>query len=160
MTRRDVITSPDQQKLKAAFGDLVAAAGGGDRAARYVDRRQQRLSDYEVRNTDAFAPIDVVAKLEAVTIDLPGAPHVTRALARQAGGEFVKVPSAAMSDGDWLAELGELTSDSADVAKALCTALSRGGMTALRARELDLLNECDRLVSIAVNIRARVERLS
>lgn len=80
----------DYASLKAEFRDLVEAAGGVTRAARITRVNAPRLSNYCSAQDPSFAPIDVIADLEAEV----GEPVVTRILADLAG--YVLVRKAAV----------------------------------------------------------------
>jgi hypothetical protein len=89
--------SADKQALKVATGRLVRAAGGQEAAVGFTRlTRHQALSDaasVTAEHAARFAPIDVIADLEAVTVGTPGHPVVTRQLARQAGYALVRLPT-------------------------------------------------------------------
>lgn len=90
---RVVTLSPADQEIKAAFAALQRAFGGQDAvAAAFPGIRQQKVSDWCNPRLPEFAPLHIVAALEACTVGHPGHPHVTRLLARRAG--FVLVEQA------------------------------------------------------------------
>lgn len=85
--------------LKVLTRELLDRAGGLDAAAVCVRVKKTSLSNYaNVHQPEAFAPIDVVARLEEVA----GEPLVTAELARRAGHALVQVE--AVHEGE-LAEL-------------------------------------------------------
>jgi hypothetical protein len=99
---RDIMLPADKQSLKVAFAASVRSAGGVEAAAGFVRIGKSQLSDCGRTNTDAFAPIDVVADLQDITAGLPGAPHVLNALAARAGFALVALPGCEPTGSDWL----------------------------------------------------------
>lgn len=142
----------DRQMLKHAVRQLVAAAGGGERAAQASRPSQQQISNYgNVNMAESFAPIDVIADLEAVTQGTPGAPQVTRALALLAGYALVpvSVPRGVAADGgtapamtaaDWYAQVCDLTGHAGALVSSIAQRLKDDGQICARdVREGDLL---------------------
>lgn len=150
-TRRDGIRlSPQQLALKAAFAEAVRAAGGQVFVGGEVGRAQSRISDWQSPNATVFAPLDVVVMVEALGAGSPGHPHVTRALARAAGGAFVAgeagVRLAAPLLGQWL---GELAGESGDVIGLLSRGRLAEPIAALTPRERGALaNELNQLSDV------------
>lgn len=91
---RNMVHRPADQALKVAWRKLVEAYGGQVAAAAYLGRGQSLISDYGNVNTAPFAPVNLIAALEAVTHGLPGHPIMTRELARAAGYMLVPMPQA------------------------------------------------------------------
>ena len=118
--------SPRLQSLKNATRALIRAYGGQEAAEAETGKSQTQLSRYGSVDSDGFAPIDVVASLEAATHGQPGHPHVTRWLARNAGGVFVTLPKAAADGGDWHQAMGAVAKESGDVIQRVCAALVDG----------------------------------
>lgn len=102
---RDTVHPSDRLAVKAAFGRMIAAIGGLERAAAHVRVGRSSLSDYQSRNVDSFAPVDVVMALEAVC---PDGPCVTAYLARHAGHVLIKLPDCALSLSDYMQAIGEI----------------------------------------------------
>lgn len=156
----------DRQMLKHAVRQLVAAAGGGERAAQASRVSQQQISNYgNVNMAESFAPVDVIADLEAVTQGAPGAPHVTRVLALLAGFALVPVASppagaarageadegadegAAMSAADWYAQICDLAAHAGGLAAAISKGLKDDGVICPRdVREGDLIGQARELL--------------
>ncbi|RDV06402.1 hypothetical protein DXH95_02965 [Sphingorhabdus pulchriflava] len=88
-TARDINLSPSQLALKLATREAFKAAGGQDFCASELGCAQSRLSDYASPNTGDFISIDKVLMVEALGAGKAGHPHITRALARASGGEFL-----------------------------------------------------------------------
>lgn len=109
---------PDKQALKRATSMLVRAAGGQEAAVGFTRlSRHQALSDYGNPSADMatrFAPIDVVADLEALTHDTPDHPAVTRQLARLAGYDLVRLPEV-RAGGDLSTQLFDVIRETSEV---------------------------------------------
>lgn len=99
----------EDRALKTLFRCLVEEAGGLDAAATCVRVGRSRLAEYYALGGDAFAPVDVVARLEAIV----GRPLVTAELARRAGCALEAMAAAAAGRIDVMlarvgAELGQV----------------------------------------------------
>lgn len=148
--------SREQVALKVAFGQLVRAVGGQEAAVAFTPlSRHQSLSDYANPAVDRHAPIHVVAALEAVAVDTPGHPVVTRQMARLHGFELAPMPAARPDRDDLARHLVRVVRESADVTCALSEHLQRC------SRSLDGQPLCQDVAGlrqeIAEAIRALVE---
>ncbi len=153
---RSVQHPPQLQAGKQAFSALVAAVGGQLPAEKYSGRAQSRISAYGGPNTDSFAPIDVVVKLEGVTHGTPGHPHVTRWLAREAGYALVQLPAPDAPSTVWSQHGATLLKEVGDIASGLGAALA--GDNDLDKREAKrLLADADEMVDAAVAFRAALK---
>jgi hypothetical protein len=136
MTRRHAGPSPtparllparDYAAIAAATRDLLAACGGGRRAASLTRADEPRLSRYGDRHChDRWAPVDVIADLEADA----GEPIVTRALAALSGHALVPVRAegaALPARADWIGQLATVAREGGDVVGALGEALADDG---------------------------------
>lgn len=139
----------DYFRLKAATRDLVTRVGGQEAAAR-VSRlkshvtvgRYGRVQDVE------FAPIDVVADLEAEIGEAP----VTRALAALAGLIVIPRP-AADGDGTWTRHLGAIAREAGEIIQRVGEALADDGeVSAAEIRALGLRDELARLMEAAATL--------
>jgi hypothetical protein len=91
------LPASDYIGAKAAFRQLLKATGGGNEAARVTRVAQQVLSSYgslDAQHAERFAPIDVVADLEAEC----GQPIVTRKLAELSNCLLVPLPRSGSAD--------------------------------------------------------------
>jgi hypothetical protein len=114
----------DYLALKAAFRDLVAAAGGPNRAATKTRGNASLMSRYGAVHEEMFAPDDVIADLEAEV----GEPIVTRVRADLAG--FQLVPKCAADTGiNFTAHLGDVAKESGEAISSLATAMADGVIT-------------------------------
>ncbi|CAO4174912.1 phage regulatory CII family protein [Methylorubrum populi] len=127
MTGRQ-LPSRDYLGLKAAFRDLVEAAGGGTRAATRTRGSASLFSRYGAVQEEMQAPLDVVADLEAETGDL----IVTRALAALHGYVLVPNPEGVPSAANFGRHLGVLAREAGDVISGLGEALADDGVVSDR----------------------------
>ncbi len=137
----------DYLVLKAATRGLTKLAGGQETAAGVTRVGQQALSRYgAAQEQEAFAPIDVIADLEAET----GDPVVTRALAHLAGFDLV---ARDRGDGQPLPRrLGCIAKEAGDVVASLANALADGAVTPeertqIEAETQELIAEAHRLLA-------------
>ena len=137
----------DYLALKASTRGLLKLAGGQEAASSATRVGQQALSRYGAASEpEAFAPIDVIADLEAET----GEPVVTRALAHLAGFDLV---SREKGDGQPLPRrLGCIAKEAGDVVASLANALADGTVThaervLVEAETQELIAEAHRLLA-------------
>lgn len=117
--RRDI---PEHHRsLKALFRVTVARCGGLDAAATCVRVGRSQLHNYCDMHSDQFAPVDVLAELEAVA----GEPLVTADLARRAG--FILVPMAAEGDGLLAQDMAALGKEVGETFAAFAHAMANDG---------------------------------
>jgi hypothetical protein len=140
-------------RLKAAMRDLVAACGGQEGAAASCGRGQQRISTYGQRNSDVFAPIDVIAALEAVARAEPGYPHVTRALAAEAGFALIALPDPYRPATKWSRFVAELAREAGETISGIAGDLADDNDVS-PAEARGRLKDADELIEIAVQLRA------
>ncbi|MGU3495907.1 hypothetical protein ACLBXM_17845 [Xanthobacteraceae bacterium A53D] len=151
--------------IKGAFRDLVAAAGGGARAARQTRADGPLISRYgSINEPDRFPPADVIADLEQDV----GDPIVTRLLADLAG--YVLVPKAlADAQGeDFLQHLADCSRSTAAVVAGLAEAHANDGVVdpeeaarqipIVKLAQTELAELKDSLVRTAAGKPARVLR--
>lgn len=135
MTDARQLPARDYQALKEAFRQLVAAAGGVNRAVAEKATRADasRLSRYGSQHESLFAPLDVIADLEAAA----GEPAVTRILADFAG--FVLVPKEKAQGGaaQLTRRLGEVATTTAEVIGDLGAAVADGAVTDAERDRID-----------------------
>lgn len=145
-TARDIQLSPSQLALKLATREAFKAAGGQDFVASELGCAQSRLSDYGSPNTLDFISIDKVLVVEALGAGKPGHPHITRALARASGGEFL---GRAAIDGEVEAldvHLPRFASEAGDLIRSLAqgvalkSKLTRSQLAALNQQVVETLD--------------------
>lgn len=144
--------------IKAAFRDLVTAAGGPKRAADKTRGCQSRISEAMAPHEDErFPAIDQVADLEGETGQL----HITRLLADMAGFDLVpRVTSARPRT--MLADAAAMGIAYADMHAKFLMAMADGALdpverTQLRAALNEtrrLLNDFDAQLAVANTVRA------
>ncbi len=143
--RRDI---PQQHRsLKALFRVLIARCGGLDAAATCVRVGRSQLHNYCDMNSDQFAPIDVVAELEAVA----GEPLVTADLARRAG--CILLPVVGEGDGLLAQDMAAIAIEIGDTFEAYGRAMGNDGrVDAGEAEQLEReLADVMRVTSRALN---------
>lgn len=124
MTPRQ-LPAVDYASLKTATRGLIKAIGTETDAATVTRVAQQHLSRYVSTasdNAEMFAPVDIVADLEAEC----GQPIVTRKLAEFSGHELVPLPEI-LRDGNGLDQVsGAAVKETGEFLAALGTALADG----------------------------------
>lgn len=134
----------DYLALKAATRRLVERVGGVDAAAAVTRVGRSQLSVYGVPDSDQYAPIDIVADLEAEA----AAPLVTQALAAAqhlALGPMNAAASAAPVS--LLTHVAQLTKELGDVARVAADADADGNLSA--AELASLITETSDLIEAA-----------
>jgi hypothetical protein len=125
--RRDI---PERDRgLKALFRALLTRCGGLDASASCVRVGRSQLANYTDMASDQFAPVDVVAELEAVA----GEPLVTAELARRAG--FLLIPVVADAEGHLAQDMAQLGREIGEAFAAYAEAMGNDGR--LDAAEAD-----------------------
>ena len=117
--RRDIPLH--HRSLKALTRVLVTACGGLDASAACVRVGRSQLANYHDMQSDQFAPVDVVAELEAVA----GEPVVTAELARRAGCLLVPIP--AEGDGLLAKDMAALCREFSEACGAYAEAMGDDG---------------------------------
>lgn len=115
----------EDRALKTLFRALVTEAGGLDAAEACVRVGRSRLAEYYHLHGNAFAPVDVVARLEAIV----GRPLVTAELARRAGCALEALPAGAAA-GRIDVLLARVGAEIGQVNAAYAEALADGGLCA------------------------------
>ena len=122
----------EHKALKGAFGDALSSVGTLDKAAKFCRVGKTTLASYyDPHNPGAFAPVDVIADLEALAPD--GVPHVTVMLCRLNDGEFVPNPKARAGRENLLASIARLAKENSDIAQVVLTALEDGAVSEAEA---------------------------
>lgn len=156
MSTHEAILEPRWQSLKQATNALIRAAGGQEAAAAETGKSQAQVNRYQNVNTEDFATVQVVAKLEAVTQGMPGAPHVTRWLARELG--FALVPLPVVSDATvWGRRTGMLMQEAGDIINGIGRAIE-GDNDVDPDEAKALIADADELVAIACEIANALKR--
>ncbi len=136
--------------LKAAFRRLTKAVGGQESAASITRVDYQRIGRYGRAHEAMFAPIDVVADLEADA----GCPMVTRAMADLQGYLLIPKPPTT-GDAQWVEHLGALAKEAGEAIGKLGEAFAHGGtITADEVRSMELRRE----VAEAMEVLARIDK--
>lgn len=150
MTIGRVFPACSYMALKAAFRRLTKAVGGQESAATITRVDFQRIGRYGRAHEAMFAPVDVVADLEADA----GEPMVTRALADLQGYLLVPKPPT-QGDAEWVEHLGALAKEAGEAIAKLGQAFAHGGtITADEVRDMELRRE----VAEAMEVLARIDK--
>lgn len=159
-TDRQVRLAPQELALKSATRDAVRAAGGQEFVAGEVGRTQSRISDYCSPNVREFMPLDIAAKVEALSAGSPGAPHITRALARAAGVAVVESDQPGAGHAELAQWLAAIAGESGDVIRGLAAGVLHNGSAAQAVMAMKpeerhrLSSEVAQLVDLLVNFGA------
>jgi hypothetical protein len=156
--RTDVVLPPLMQRAKAAYRKSVAACGGQDGTAATTGKSQGRISLYGSPNSDVFPTLDAIVEQEAVSHGTPGHPHVTRFLAREAGYELFKLPSAEAMATIWGQHLAGIAKEGGEVMTRLALALADGRLT--EDEKADCLPDARDLLRVAVELVTALEAKS
>lgn len=138
--------SAEELILARATKAAIEATGGG-KVCLHVTRIQSeaQLSRCASRNNPDSITIRDAAAIESISHGRAGHPHITRALARLAGGVFVPLPEADEAGDGLLASVVTLVEELGDVSQAIRAGLadndfSRGDAT-LAIDQLDELDQ-------------------
>lgn len=152
MTPRDVTLPPAEQELKAALTDAVRAFGGQEAASAYTGYRQQRISDWCNPNVRDFAALDFIDRVEGSTVGQPGAPHVTRLLARRRGFALVELNPAPAGEDGLLVALARISAEVGDVNDAVLAGMEAAPALSAVQRAV-AIEEVSQLIDRAVALR-------
>ncbi|NMN56886.1 hypothetical protein FHT36_000764 [Xanthobacter sp. SG618] len=146
----------DYLALKGATRRLVEACGGLESAAAVTRTGFQVLSKYGRPAEPVFAPVDVVADLEADA----GVPLVTRALAALCNHVLVPLPRPEAGSGRWYRHISEVAQDAGAVVSRLGEALADDGeVSRAEVRALDLRDHVRRAIKELAALDLALERL-
>jgi hypothetical protein len=159
-TRYDVRHAPEDQALKIAYEKSLDAAGGSAKAERYSRPKRRRHDEYANINTDAFPAIDAVRDLDRVTKGAAGWPINLRAVAVQLDCAIVVLPEADAECIEFHEAMGAVAMQAGGLTNGLCQALKDRVVTADEVQGFGLLDQADELVTIAVNLRAMLQRVA
>lgn len=152
MTARQ-LPQTEYNSLKTAFRDLVKAVGTQQQCAERTRVDQTTISNYgstDQRNAEVFAPIDVIADLEAEV-----GPIVTLKLARLCNHELVPLPAVVRTRNPLGKITGAAMKETAEVFAKLGAYLDDGRLDAAEAAKLD--DEIDEAIRMLLALRARVD---
>ena len=150
-----VFSESEYMALKTAFRRLTKAVGGQESAASVTRVDFQRIGRYARPNEPSFAPIDVVADLEA---DL-GNPMITRVLADMQGYILIAKPPVE-GERRWIEHLGALGKEAGEAIARLSEAFADGGtITAEDVRKLELPREISETMEVLARIDSALKAL-
>ena len=146
-----------------ALKDATAAAVTVDKqqwVAGALDRTQSVISDWA--NPDkAFIPLRMVPHLERLGRGKPGWPHITRTLAHLQGFELFRLPEVDGGAGDWLTQVGALSTEVSEIIAKICSALADDQRVDARdIKEHALIGDAEELVTRAVQLLAQLRAVA
>lgn len=152
------VLSPDRQAIKNATAKTIAAVGGGEKGAGHTRVAQQRLSAYGNKFQPDFMPVDVVSDLESVIEGVPGAPFITRELARQRGYLLVRCPATRPEGKPWALHIADLSRETGEaVAKLAVSLADDGDVCRKNIVTHDLVREAWEVAQAAVELATELE---
>jgi hypothetical protein len=119
--RRDIPQS--MRALKSLFRALVDRVGGCEAAATCTRPGRSQIASYYDMTSEAFAPVDVVADLEAVAQE----PLITAELARRAG--YALVPIEPHGNGELPASMAAFGREVAEVFATFAESMADGTLS-------------------------------
>lgn len=141
MTRRE-------RELKIATADLCEELHGYEAAASYIDRAKSTVHRWaSAQSPDDFIPLRFIPELERRS----RRPHITIALAKMAGGVFVRLPEI-FDDRDMLPlQVCQLAHSLGDVSQAVVESLADGEVCRRDSKRIEA--ELDELIALAAQAR-------
>lgn len=130
MSPRRPIAAADRA-LKSLLRALIDRCGGFDAAATCVRVSRSQLHNYTAMDSDNFAPVDVVAALEAVA----GEPLVTAELARRA--DHALVPLDLQGEGEIPCSIAAFGREVSEVFASYAGGMADGVLTDEEAADLE-----------------------
>jgi len=160
-SRGEMALEPADLALKLATKDAIRGAGGQEFLSEALGRAQSRFSDYGSPNKPDFMPIDLVRKVQALGAGKPGWPHITHALARADGFDLYKLPETGAAPGDWLKQIGALSTEAAEITTKICAALADDQrVTATEIKSNALIADAEQLVTLGVQLLAQLRNVA
>lgn len=160
MARGAMDLKPTDIALSEATGDAIYAAGKQAYVANMLGRSQSTINAWGNPEAAEFIPLRAVPALEQMAAGQDGWPHITRKLAQMQGFELFRLPIADGEAGDWLAQIGLLSTEGADITQKICTALGDRRVCAEDVRTLNMIDDAEQLVSVAVAILSRLRAVA
>lgn len=140
--------SQAERDLKVATADLVRDLHGYEAAGSYVNRGKSQAHRWaSIDDHEDFIPLRFVPELERRA----PVPHVTRALARIAGGVFIRLPTVFEDDDTLPLQVCALVDQLGDVSEAVRAGLADGRSCAADAARIE--GEAEQLIEKAVALR-------
>ncbi|AYO78339.1 hypothetical protein N5J77_01950 [Sphingobium yanoikuyae] len=148
---------PTDIAISEATGDAVHAAGKQVYVSHMLGRGQPTINGWGNVEAAEFIPLRLVPELEKMATGQPGWPHITRALARMQGFELFRLPEIETDAGNWLTQIGAMSSEAAEITAKICAALADDQKVCARdVRQHALIDDAEQLVALAVQLLAQL----
>lgn len=147
---------PTDIAISEATADAVYAAGKQVYVGRMLDRGQSTVASWCTSEASEIIPLRLVPALENMAAGQDGWPHITRALAKMQGFELFRLPAPDGEATDWLAQIGILSTEAADITRKICTGMGDRKICAHDVQRMNMIEDAEQLVSVAVAILARL----
>ena len=151
---------PADIAISEATADAVHAAGRQVYVSRMLERSQFTVAQWGNSEVAEFIPLRLVPVVENMSAGQDGWPHITRALAKMQGFELFRLPAPEGEAMDWLAQIGILSTEGADITRKICTAMGDRRVCAHDVKRLGMIEDAEQLVSVAVAILARLRAVA
>lgn len=152
---------PTDIAISEATGDAVHAAGKQVYVSHMLGRSRSTLMAWCNEEAAEFIPVRLVPDLEKMATGQPGWPHITRALARMQGFELFRLPDVDDNQASWLAQVGALSTEAAEITTKICA--SHADDQRVCARDIQnhaLIADAEQLVAIAVQLLAQLRAVA
>lgn len=143
-----------------AIKDATAEAISVDKQmyiARILERSVSVINDWGNADKPGFVPLRMVPHLEHLGQGKPGHPHITRTLARLQGYELFRLPDVPACRGDWLAQIGALSTEAGEITSKICASLADDDDVCRKdIKRHALIDDAETLVNLAVTLLAHL----
>ena len=147
-----------RRRLKLASRRAVELCGGVDGAAATVGRGRSTTGRWHNINDDDLPGVDQALMMDMVAVADGKVQPMTDAMARELGFALLRLPDAAIGDGDWMAAAGVLSAEAGEAVQQLCEALADGdGVN--RREAVPLRRHVDDVIRAATGILALIDRV-
>jgi len=155
---------PELSATDIALKDATAAAVGVDKqvyVARILGRAQSVVNDWGNVDKAGFIPLRLIPHLERLGQGKPGFPHITRTLAQMQGFELFRLPEADTKAGDWLSQVGAISTEAAEITTKICASVAEDQkVCAGDVKKHQLIADAEQLVAVAVQMLAQLRAVA
>lgn len=148
---------PTDIAISEATGDAVHAAGKQVYVGHMLGRGQSTINAWGNVEVAEFIPLRLVPELEKMGTGSEKWPHITRALARCQGFELFRLPVIDGAPGDWLRQVGAVSTETAEITAKICASLADDqAVCAHDVRRHGLIADAEQLLALAVQMLAHL----